>query len=386
MVRLFFPIICITFLLSCSKTDGDTEKQSDIQLDTSALYSCESDAILLFRGETDEYAEFRLPTIIEDGNGVIYVFAEGRHTQSDWGDIDIVMKKSEDGGKTFGEMRVIKNDGENKCGDPTPVYDDVRKRILLIYRWGIAGKTVKGFYRPKNSHDGLKFYVTYSSDGGETWSNDSDISYIVPETVGSFSVGPVHAIQLKHQQCQGRIVVPAYCTKNELYHSLTVYSDDGGKTWNTSNIVTACHSDECTVTELKDGTLLLSQRFNSNKNKDADTTVPYRLRSWSKDFGKTWVNTQKSELIEPKCQASLLTVVNNGNLTDTLLFSNPYSDSIKCNLTLQISTDNGRSWLPFMLVNKKGQYSDLVQLDNNEFGIVYESYNTIKFSRFSINQ
>ena len=382
-MKLYLCLFCLLLLniswSSCSKDEDEIPYN----------YDC-INAVTVFSSGEDGYATFRIPTIIIDDVGVIYAFAEGRvDNSSDWGNVDIVMKKSTDGGLSWGNIKVVKDIGRNKCGNACPLYDKINNRIVMVWKYGKQGVT-ETTCRQNKSHEGLKLCCTYSTDGGETWTNDANITKLIPDSVGFFSVGPVHGLQLTNNERNGRIIIPAYGILNDHYRSFTIYSDNGGKTWHTSNIITDGNSGECVVTELKNGELMLSQRYTTYRNRDK--IRPYRLGSKSYDGGVSWTETQKVELVDSKgCQASLITIRKDNNLTDTLLFSNPFDEEIRQNLTIHFSTDSGQTWDTLVTVySGPSGYSDLVQLNDNEIGVLYEGgvfsyHESIKFARFSIH-
>ncbi len=68
------------------------------------------------------YNCFRIPAAIIANNGDVLIFAEARKNScSDTGNIDLVMRRSTDNGKSWGPINVIWDDGENVCGNPAPV-------------------------------------------------------------------------------------------------------------------------------------------------------------------------------------------------------------------------------------------------------------------------
>ena len=78
----------------------------------------------VFKSGEDGYKCFRIPTILKSQNGTLLAFAEGRKNScSDTGDIDLVLKKSSDNGNTWSALKVIWDDGNNTCGNPSPVLD-----------------------------------------------------------------------------------------------------------------------------------------------------------------------------------------------------------------------------------------------------------------------
>ena len=79
---------------------------------------------------------YRIPAIVQTQGGVLLAFAEARHnSRSDTGDIDLVVRRSTDGGRTWGETITVWDDGGNVCGNPCPVVDRRTGRVLLLSTW-----------------------------------------------------------------------------------------------------------------------------------------------------------------------------------------------------------------------------------------------------------
>ncbi|MCK7534671.1 MAG: glycoside hydrolase [Marinilabiliales bacterium] len=77
--------------------------------------------------------------MVTTNSGKILAFAEGRvNGSSDTGNIDMVMRSSEDGGKTWSPLKIIWNDGENVCGNPAPVVDRETGKIHLLMTWNLG--------------------------------------------------------------------------------------------------------------------------------------------------------------------------------------------------------------------------------------------------------
>src|SRR5690348_3843809 len=78
----------------------------------------------IFRNGDAGYSCFRIPAIVLTKSGTLLAFAEGRKRGcSDTGDIDLVLKRSHDGGKTWSKVTVVWDDTTNTCGNPAPVID-----------------------------------------------------------------------------------------------------------------------------------------------------------------------------------------------------------------------------------------------------------------------
>ena len=92
----------------------------------------------------------------------------------------------------------------------------------------------------------------------------------------------------------------------------------------------------------------------------------------SKDGGASGEKTYfDAELISPVCQSSLLQFTKE---QDTLLlFSGPNSREKREKMTLKISLDQGQNWTYSKLIHEgASSYSDLVQIDSNTLGVLYE--------------
>ncbi|MDA0794575.1 MAG: sialidase family protein, partial [Bacteroidetes bacterium] len=93
----------------------------------------------LFINGEGGYQYYRIPALIQTPQGVLFAFAEGRKTNcEDFGNVDILLKKSVDGGRHWSQMEVVADYGELQAGNPAPVVDlyDPRYpqgRIFLFY-------------------------------------------------------------------------------------------------------------------------------------------------------------------------------------------------------------------------------------------------------------
>jgi len=87
----------------------------------------------LFKSGEEGYKCFRIPAIVTTTKGTILAFAEARKNNcSDAGDIDLVVKRSFDGGKTWSKISMVWNDAENTCGNPAPVVDQKNGKYYFV--------------------------------------------------------------------------------------------------------------------------------------------------------------------------------------------------------------------------------------------------------------
>jgi sialidase-1 len=317
----------------------------------SAGLCAQSKPQFLFKNYRDGYPMFRIPTLVISKTGKIFAFCEGRKNLLDNGDIDLVMKTSEDQGKTWSNVQVIWNDGKNTCGNPAPVYDQISGDIIIVA-----------------TMNNDRIFVLRSKDEGKHWEKPVEITASVkPDNWKWYACGPVHAIQLQLEPFKNRLIVPCNhtVTGKDKHVSHIIFSDDSGNKWQLGGSVTAEDTDECTAAELSDGKILLNMR-------NSERRLPNRKISYSNDGGISWSSPQyDSAHIEPVCQAALLRY---SFAPDILLFSNPKHHKQRKNLVLSISHDSGKNWSEEMTIyRKKAAYSDLVQLPKGHLLCIFET-------------
>lgn len=341
------------------------------------------------------YKSFRIPAIIKAPNGDLLAFCEGRvNGAGDFGDIKIVLKRSNDNGKTWSALQIVASNDTLQAGNPAPVVDltDPRfpkGRIFLFYN---TGNGHEGELRKGHGHRDV-FYKT-SVDNGKTWSEPTDITLQVnriyqPEINPkwnfkqdwrSYANTPGHAMQFDNGKYKGRIYIAANHSsgdpKPELrdYKAHGYYTDDHGATFHLSETVPFEGSNESTAAQLTNNSLMMNSRNQTGK---------YRIVSLSNDGGETWNTTfVDHNLPDPICEGSLLNIgTKNGK--SVLAFSNNDAIESRDSLTLRISFDEGKTWKKKFLIEPKNTgYSDIVKISKKEIGILYEAdgYKEIKFA------
>lgn len=350
----------------------------------------------LFIQGTGDYHTYRIPSIIVTGGGTVLAFAEGRKdSSSDTGDIDLLMRRSTDGGKTWGEQVVIWDDGNNVCGNPTPVLDEETGTIWLLMTWN-RGEDAEGDIIKKTSKDTRRVFVSSSTDDGRTWSSPRDITATTKDpSWGWYATGPGMGIQIKHGKHKGRLVIPADHSYDDPngnvrggpfeYGSHSIYSDDHGQTWQLGGVIRP-KANECQVVELADGegTLLMNMRSYFGRN--------LRTHSWSNDGGNSWTAPRDAVgLLEPVCQASLIRHSWPSKTHESrLIFANPASTKRE-NMTIKLSENEGKDWpIAKTLYEGPSAYSSLAVLPNGDILCLYEKgkenpYEKITLARFNID-
>ena len=344
----------------------------------------------------DGYPRIRIPAVCVTGKGTVLAFAEGRQG-GDHSENDIIMKRSGDGGRTWGKVQVVDERGKMCLNNPMPVVLGEMGRILLIYqvfpedRHGRAmGKHVK-LASPGLDGPGVqKCYLTGSDDDGKTWSKPRDITAMVkrPTKIESFASGPGVAVVLRRGKYKGRILAPF----NESWHEegkrhfavYTAYSDDVGKTWKMGASAAnggKGYGNEVQVVELADGSVLLNSRSAGGSG--------LRKTAVSTDGGQTFSPLKDAKaLIEPQCQGSILRYTDPlDGLKSRLIFSNPASRSDRRNGTIRLSYDEGKTWPVAKTLYSGGYaYSCLTVLGDGTIGCLFErdGYKRITFARFNL--
>jgi len=325
----------------------------------------------VFKSGTNGYNTFRIPSIIKTKSGALLAFAEGRkNNASDSGDIDLVLRRSENNGKTWGDLIVIRDDGDNVCGNPSPVLDNKTGNIFLLSTWNL-GRDTERMIINETSEDTRRIYVMSSGDDGNSWSEPTEITKDVKKDNWTwYATGPVHGIQIQNGSHKGRMIIPCdhIESKSKKYYSHIIFSDDGGNSWEIGGITPQDYVNECTVAEINKGKLLLNMR-------NYDRTQENRKISVSDDGGITWGNIYSDEtLIEPICQASLLRYSFSGKYKKHLMFLNPSDKKKRINMTLKLSSDYGKTWNSKLVLHTgPSAYSDLTRLNGDGIGCLFEA-------------
>ncbi len=360
---------CSSYLFACVMVHFSRFVQLLVIFLFLGLLGFSQDLNYLFKPGDEGYRCFRIPAVVATKNGTLLAFAEARTFNcGDAGDIDLVVKRSEDGGKTWSKLMLVWDDGANTCGNPAPVVDQKTGKVVLLSTWNLGTdhepQIING-----TSKDTRRIFVLSSVDDGISWSAPKEVTKDVklPEWTW-YATGPGNGIQIRSGKYKGRLVVPCDHIEagSKKYFSHTIHSDDGGLSWTLGGTTPADGVNESTVAELPKGVLLLNMRNYS----------PARIRqtSVSKDGGASWSALQgDSALIEPVCQASMLWYNHKGR-KPFLAFANPASAVSRTNMTVRISYDKGKTWaLSQTLHNGPSAYSNLVILPNGNLACYFEA-------------
>lgn len=311
----------------------------------------------VYRAGAGGYHTYRIPALLLTQRGTLLAFCEGRKDNArDHGDIDLLLRRSFDGGRTWTDQQIVYEEGGSAkitIGNPCPVQDVRTGTIWLPF-----------------CRDNDRVFVTHSDDDGRTWARPREITADVKEPGwGWFATGPGHGIQLTRGRHAGRLVIPCDCRVgpgrdqwNRFGHSLVIYSDDHGKTWKRGKL-TAESMNECQVVELIDARLLLSMRNYRGKQR--------RAFAYSSDGGISWSEPfHHPQVYCPTCQAGLHRY--RWEPTSVLLYSGPAGPD-RNNVSLRISENEGRTWpRSIQLYRGPSAYSDIAVLDDGDVVVLFE--------------
>ncbi|MEU6820077.1 sialidase family protein [Streptomyces atriruber] len=351
---------------------------------------------VLFKASQDPgYACYRIPAVVRTTKGTLLAFAEGRVNDcSDAGDIDLVLKRSHDGGRTWGPLQVINEGGGDTHGNPAPVVDRETGRVLLAETYNTGRTDGKNCDVPCDRTPHLQ----YSDDDGLSWSEPRDLSEeILPENWNSwYATGPVHGIQLTRGRHAGRLVFTANTetwngSRVTANHAALIVSDDGGDHWK----IGATDSypipedgtfrqkpSEMTVTERPDGAVYVSGREQDG------TDLGHRTHTVSWDGGTSFTAPFRAipDLYTPQVQGSTL------QFGKRMLLACPGDPDRRRTMQIRSSYDGGRTWDSVdrgtTVTTDWSGYSDLVRADGAHVGLLYEggavdARDEIRFARFT---
>lgn len=341
---------------------------------------------------------YRIPAIVQLPNKTLLAFAEGRvKGGNDFGDINIVLKRSEDDGKTWSALQTVVDYGNLQAGNVAPVIDLLdprypKGRLFLFYNTG--NQSEWDIRKGKGQRE--VWYIT-SIDGGYTWSEAINITQQVkpiPNNWRTYANTPGHAFQIPDGKYKGRLIIPGNHSEGEGkpdfsdYFSHVFYSDDHGDHFKISEHLPQPGSNEATATYISQDRIVLNAR---NQKGDIKT----RIMGLSKDGGAHWDTVYfDHQLPDPVCEGAILTIGKHKGKA-VVVFCNAANTKQRNHLSLRLSNDDGKIWSKSWLVDSTDNskvdytaYSDIVRLRKNIVGVLYEkdNYASIVFKPIKISK
>ncbi len=343
-------------------------------------------------------ALYRIPGVVVTAKGTVLAYCEARRNSgSDWGEIEIHLRRSIDGGKTWDAPKSIahvggriegnprkKSGGEHEqtVNNPVAIVDRTTGAIEFLYCINYA-----------------RCFSMRSTDDGVTWTKPVDITAIFEPFRRHYdwkviATGPGHGIQLP----SGRLVVSIWLAFGKVGDhgpsaAATIYSDDHGRTWQAGDLAVPntgefSSPNETMLTTLAEGGVMLVSRSVSKANRKIITVSPNGATGWSQP-------KFHDQLWEPVCMAS---IVAHPSKPGTQIYSNPHTlprDAAgqeipggrgkRQNLSIKLSRDDGQTW-PVTKTLEPGlsAYSDLAVLPDGSVLCLYEGDKKIVAARFNL--
>lgn len=331
----------------------------------SFIFTIKVDApVFVFDALDDGYAHFRIPAITQLDNGALLAFGEGRPTQRDFGDIDLVGSVSLDQGVTWTDPQII-YDQRGTCGSPLVI--SLGDRVVLLFNQYPLDKETYAYRRIKRvfiTLEGTTLVVSKARD-------------ITEETKNPRSLGPGTGLRLE----DGSLLAP-------VRHGHLI-SHDQGDSWVFEPIDVEDRTGESALTRTPDGCLLRADRQDGPR--DGERAVFRQLIT--RNCGQGWSPyAYADELTVPGhycascdttarncecpeggkllfCQSAL------GATANFAYFIAPGSTRNRHDLTLWTSTNDGISWENrTRLLKGSTGYSSAVTLKDGSIGVLAERF------------
>lgn len=348
-----------------------------------------AEPVTVFSGGMDvagtRYQGIRIPALLRLADGTLLAFAEGRVAGlADHGDVDTLLSRSSDEGRTWSAPVVVANDGAAFVGNAAPVLDAKTGAITVLLAWKAAGATETEIRNGKGKPCAI--WAIRSTDGGKTWSAPGPAGGLgdLAATRGwRWNLpSPCHGIQLVHGAHAGRLVVAGNHSTpggagNQFLGAHLLLSDDGGLTWRIGGTDIApeggrtgktLNPNESTVAERDDGVLVVHTR-------DQGGSMPgTRAATLSRDGGATFTApfAMVEALVAPVCQGALISGRDAAG-QPLLIASMPGHPDKREKLLIRLSRDGGATWSDGPLLHAGGAaYSDIAELAPGRFLVVAE--------------
>lgn len=289
---------------------------------------------------------YRIPSIIRSSKGTLLAFSEQRMNNcGDNGNNNIVLRRSLDDGKTWGDIISVAKSGGRPFSNPNPVEVNLpqNKRAILFH--------YDTMNNPTSSHHGDNMQA-WSFDDGLSWTNFTNITSFMPKGKEGCLIGPSVGIQN---------------TKNTIFFSchgpglngFLYWSTDFGKTWQHGQVIESIN--ECSIAFLANESIAMNCRATGGRRAQL---------TFNEDGSPLSPIMYPEGLQDPNCQGSIISLGNN------LYLSNDNTTRGRTHITVKRSQDGGISWDSGKSIwNGPSGYSQLVGWstgNSNMLGLFFE--------------
>ncbi|HUZ61100.1 MAG TPA: sialidase family protein [Hanamia sp.] len=351
--------LSILYLNSYGQSNKNKESKNLVNKNEHLLYHD------LFISGQDRVSQYCIPSLVTTNKGTLIAVCDARVDKP--GDapnkIDLVLKRSFDGGKTWTKQKTIVNYPDNDAAaDASMVVDKQTGVIWLAYDYAIAD--------PQGQLGRIiRIHILESSDDGVIWSTPMDLSYLTRGKNFWLQNSPGRGLYAKG----GVIVFPMYSILGNFNNpkqkqTVLIISKDHGRSWSMSNGI-GDNNVEAQIASLPDGGIIANMRRPDGEG--------YRQIATTRDLGQSWSEVYTdSTLIGPGCQGSMINYQTHG--LSFLLFSIPDDKKFRRDLVLHISDNSGKTWNKKLSIYKRSasysaDYSCLTKLPNGNIGILYDA-------------
>lgn len=363
------------------------------------------------------YKSFRIPSVLTLPSGRILAIIEARgEGKTDCAENDIVLKYSDNEGKSWSDMILIAASGKASLNNPTSLYIKENNRILIIFQ-EYPPKMNEALTDAGYKGNITRTYITYSEDDGLTWSEKRDITKQVKQPMATgYASGPGTAIRVTTGPDKGRILVPLNVSGgSDGWFNYLISSDDLGENWKIVEGKSEYGTNESQIVQISETEFLINARchrypgneiksptewnpWNFSKVTRCRGCIPVQIKGEKAVWGKTQL---RYDLPDPLCQGAIYRYSGLQNDISRLIFVNAANNislpkgreyrktpPARINGTIRISYDEGKTWKysKRFYGNRftNFMYSVPTRLKSNKIGVLFEAGGDILFSKFDL--